>query len=104
MEFSMEEVTGIGNSSECAFPFEGNGNEPLLQPGTAPATTSECAFPFEGNGNSASALAAVSRGSPLSLNVPSRLKGIETRGFFWLHHALFSSECAFPFEGNRNSA
>ena len=38
-----------------------------------------------------------------SLNVPSRLKGIETIWYevvYDLH--IKKSECAFPFEGNRN--
>ena len=43
------------------------------------------------------------RGESMCLNVPSRLKGIET--CVWgehFHLKFFKSECAFPFEGNWN--
>ena len=36
----------------------------------------------------------------LGLNVPSRLKGIETHGSHGRRCDMRSSECAFPFEGN----
>ena len=85
---------------------------------------SECAFPFEGNGNH---LCIVEKGFPFRLNVPSRLKGMETLCYLYIAYPVkqrlnvpsrlkgmetlksdpervkkSGSECAFPFEGNGN--
>ena len=87
-------------SSECAFPFEGNWNQKdICRWYIAPWAQSECVFPFEGNWNFLSITApAIIPG----LNVPSRLKGIETHQFVPRTALPDWSECAFPFEGNWN--
>ena len=64
------------SSSECAFPFEGNWNRSLENLFSRISSSSECAFPFEGNWNPA--LYKHSAANIYRLNVPSRLKGIET--------------------------
>ena len=111
--------------SECAFPFEGNGNPtihlmiPLMTTGlNVPSrlkgmetilgiilrwratSVSECAFPFEGNGNPA--VRKTTTIAVIGLTVPSRLKGIETIHLISRKSSHLTSDCAFPFEGNRN--
>ena len=63
--------------SEWAFPFEGNGNSPLMKK------------PYLYNNN-------------FSLNEPSRLKGMELSFFKIFFFYINLSEWAFPFEGNGN--
>ena len=86
---------------KCAFPFEGNWNF-IAQGRHKPFCLFKCAFPFEGNWNFLE-ITPASALSPLSLNVLSRLKGIET--FTSRVKAIASPlrfKCAFPFEGNWN--
>ena len=78
--------TGTGTSLpvhalvfKCAFPFEGNWNHiSVLGCGAKKEVKFKCAFPFEGNWNRT--VLSVCILNLLSLNVLSRLKGIETGG------------------------
>ena len=80
----------IGTSA-CAFPLEGNGNSfKFLAPFSREAIQSECAFPLEGNGNRT--VKKQKRRPIQCLNVPSRLKGMETQLYqSKLYRQVFSS-------------
>ena len=83
-----------------AFPFEVNWNIKYSVFRQSLPSAFGYAFPFEGNWNS-----SVQPGTPMrgiALDMPSRLKGIETQSLLTSYEKSLCFGYAFPFEGNWN--